>query len=190
LVLFGAATGAASLMQAGARARLPSLGITVAAGVTLAVVLLRVRWARPRWFVRATALRPELVRGLAALKDPTQLLVSIAFSTGAWLAEVLAVRVLCTALGFPLPPPQLVLVLAALNLGISVPVSVANLGVYEAVLGLGLSRAGVPLPTAVAIVTLHHGLELLATNVGAGGVSLWIAARRRPDRVPGRLPEE
>ena len=101
------------------------------------------------------------------------------FSLGAWTAELLAIRVLCGALGFPLSPPQLVLALVVLNFGISVPVSVANLGVYEAVLAFGLSRSGVPLPSAVAIATLHHGLELLGTNLSTASLSLWVAARGR-----------
>jgi len=188
LVLLGVATGAANLAQAGAGARLPGAGITVAVGATLGVVLLSVCWARPKWFKRATAVRRELVWGLAALKDPGKLLASLGFSIGAWLAELLALRVLCIALAVPLSPPHLVLALAALNLGVSVPVSVANLGVYETVLALGLNRAGVPLPTAVAIATLHHGLELSATNLGAGGLSLWIANRPPSDRVPDRIP--
>jgi uncharacterized membrane protein YbhN (UPF0104 family) len=98
--------------------------------------------------------------------------------------------VLCTALAFPLSLPQVVLALAALNVGISVPVSIANLGVYEAALAFGLSRSGMPLPTAVAIATLHHGLQLLGTNLSAAALSLWVAGRRLPDRVPDAVPRE
>jgi uncharacterized membrane protein YbhN (UPF0104 family) len=188
LILLCAVTGTTSLIRAGARARLAGLGIGVAAAVTLTAALLIVRRVRPHWFEHLTALRRELVRGLAALKDPGKLPASVAFSLGAWLAELLALRLICTALGFPLSLPQLVFALAALNVGISIPVSVANVGVYETVLAFGLTRAGVPLPTAVAIGTLHHGLELSATNLGAAGLSLWIAGRLEPDHVPNRLP--
>jgi len=120
-----------------------------------------------------TLLRRELVKGLSALADPARTLASVAFSLGAWTAELLAIGVLCSALGFPLSPPQLVLALVVLNVGISVPVSVANLGVYEALLAFGLSRSGLPLSAAVAIATLHHGLELLGVNLGAAGLLLW-----------------
>jgi glycosyltransferase 2 family protein len=188
LVLLCSVTGAASLIAASARARLPSRGVTLAAGVTLTVGLLAARRAPRRWFERVTVLRRELVSGLAALKAPGRLLASIAFSMGAWVAELLALRVLCSVLGFPLSPAQLALALAALNVGISVPVSIANVGVYETVLAFGLSRVGVPLPTAVAIGALHHGLELSATTLSAAGLWLWIAARRQPDGGPQRLP--
>jgi uncharacterized membrane protein YbhN (UPF0104 family) len=69
-------------------------------------------------------------------------------------------------------------------------VSVANLGVYEAALAFGLSRSGIPLPTAVAIATLHHALQLLGTNLGAAALSLWVAGRRWFCRVPDTVAGE
>jgi uncharacterized membrane protein YbhN (UPF0104 family) len=190
LVLICAAAGLAGLIRTGAETRFPYLRIVVAAGAVVTVVLLGLGWARPRWFERLARVRRELVRGLAALRDPVKLLASIGFSLGAWVAELLALRVLCTALAFPLSLPQVVLALAALNVGISVPVSIANLGVYEAALAFGLSRSGMPLPTAVAIATLHHGLQLLGTNLSAAALSLWVAGRRLQDRVPDAVPRE
>jgi len=174
LVLLCAATGLVGLIGAGVRARLPGTEITLAGGAVGALVFLSVRLARPRWFARLTLLRGELAKGLSALADPARTLASVVFSLGAWTAELLAIRVLCGALSFPLSPPQLVLALVVLNLGISVPVSLANLGVYEALLVFGLSRSGLPLSAAVAIATLHHGLELLGTNLGAAGLVLWV----------------
>lgn len=183
LVILCAATGLLSLVGAGARTRLPAPGLAFGVGGVLLLLLLGTRLARPEWFARLLQLRREVVTGLSGLTHPVKLLGSIAFSFGAWTAEVLAVRVLCSGLGFSLSPPQIVLALAVLNVGISVPVSVANVGVYEAVLAFGLGRAGIPLPSAVAIATLHHALELLATNLGAAGT--WLAARTR--RKAGRL---
>jgi uncharacterized membrane protein YbhN (UPF0104 family) len=52
-------------------------------------------------------------------------------------------------------------------------------GVYEAALASGLRFAGVPLSTALAVAASHHGLQLLAQNVAAGGVSLSAFAVRR-----------
>jgi len=49
--------------------------------------------------------------------------------------------------------------------------------VYEAVLSLGLTHSGIPLATAAAIAMLHHALQLLGTNVGAAGLSLWAGGR-------------
>lgn len=179
LVLLFAATGFAGVARAGAQASMPASGILLGAGVIVALLGLGVRWARPRWFERLMRLRRELASGLSALQDPVKVLASISCSIGAWVAEIFALRLLCGAVGFPLSASQTMLALVILNLGISVPVSMANLGVYEAVLAFGLHQSGVPLAAAVAIATLHHGLELLGTNLGAAGLSLWVA-RSRP----------
>jgi uncharacterized membrane protein YbhN (UPF0104 family) len=177
LALLCAAAGLFRLVRVGAPTPLPDprAVIAVAAGVTL--LLLALRWFSPSWLGRLAGLRRELGRGLAALRDPFKLAAGVSLSLGAWLAELAALRVLCAALAFAPSPARLVLVLAALNLGISVPVGVANFGVYEAVLSLGLTRSGIPLATAAAIATLHHALQLLGTNVGAAAVSLWAAGR-------------
>ena len=46
------------------------------------------------------------------------------------------------------------------------------LELYEAAMAAGLSHAGIPLPTALAVAACHHGLELLAANVATGALSL------------------
>ena len=177
LALLCAAAGLFRLVRVGAPTQLPDprAVIAVAAGVTL--LLLAMRRFSPRWLGRLARLRRELGRGLAALHDPCKVAAGVSLSLGAWLAELAALRVLCAALAFAPSPARLVLVLAALNLGISVPIGVANLGVYETVLSLGLTQSGIPLATAAAIATLHHALQLLGTNVGAAGVSLWAGGR-------------
>jgi hypothetical protein len=38
----------------------------------------------------------------------------------------------------------------------------------------------VPLSAAVAIATLHHAVQLVGTNLGAGGLALWAARRGTP----------
>jgi uncharacterized membrane protein YbhN (UPF0104 family) len=179
LVLVCSVTGLVGLLRAGAQARLPGAPTAIATAALVALLVAVVRLAPARWLERVAQLRRELVQGLAALKSPLKLLGSLCFSLGAWGAELAALSILCAALSFPLAPPRLVLALAVLNLSISVPVAVANLGVYEAVLAFGLSRSGVALPAAVAIATLHHALELLAMNLAAGALTLWVALRTR-----------
>lgn len=179
LVLLCATAGLTSLSGAEVRARLPGPAIALGAATGVALLWLGLRSARPAWLERLRGLQRELGRGLSALRDPAKLLTSTSFSVGAWLAEVLALRVLCRALGAPASYSLIVLALAVLNLGISVPVAVANIGVYEAALALGLQHAGAPLTSAVAIATLHHALELLGTNVGAAALSLSVPSGNR-----------
>jgi uncharacterized membrane protein YbhN (UPF0104 family) len=188
LILLCVATGLAGLLRAGAEAKLPGVGLVLLAVGGVGLAIWGIRRLRPGWVARLQLARRELVTGLAALKDPLRIAASTACSLGAWIAELVALRVLCAALGFPLTPPQLVLALVAVNIGVSVPVSFANLGVYEAALAFGLGQSGVPLPSAVAIATLHHALELGATNVGAAVFALWALARRGPGRDPQPSP--
>lgn len=109
----------------------------------------------------------DLLSGLSALRDPARGVAGLLFSLGAWLAEGYALWILCAGLGAAPTPSQILLALVVLNVGISVPISFANLGVYEATLTAGLSYAGIPLPTALAVAVSHHGLELLAVNASA-----------------------
>jgi len=187
LIVLCTATGLLTLVGAEARAKRPPLGLAVSAAGVLLLLLLGVRWARPEWFGWLIRLRRELVRGLSALTRPVKLLGSIASSFGAWAAEIVAVRVLCGGLGFSPSPAEIVLALVVLNLAISVPVSVANVGVYEAALAFGLGQAGLPLPSAVAIATLHHALELFGTNLVAAGC--WLAVRRGGGADPVSDPQ-
>jgi len=156
---------------------LPRAGMVGLGGIAV-LLLVGLAWLRPRSRQWLTRMRHDLMQGLAALTQPSKLFAALGFSLGAWLSELLALRLLCAAIGSALSPPQLVLALALLNLGITVPVSVANLGVYEAALAFGLTRSGVPLPGAVAIATLHHAVQLAGTNLAAGGLALWAAAYR------------
>jgi uncharacterized membrane protein YbhN (UPF0104 family) len=176
LVVLCAAAGVAGVGSTEWRGGLPRPGSALVAAAVSALLVLGVWLTRPRWITRLAEWRSELVNGLSALTRPGKVVPSACSSVGAWMAEVFALRVLSGALGFPLPLSHIVLALAVLNLGISVPISTANLGVYESVLAFGLSKSGVPFATALAIAAVHHALELLATNVGAAG--LWLAGGR------------
>lgn len=175
LALLCAAAGLVRLVRIGVPARVPDPRAVIVAAVVVTLLVLAIRRFSPHWLGRLARLRHELARGLAALRNPFKLVAGVSLSLGAWLAELAALRLLCTALAFAPSPGRLVLALVALNLGISVPLGVANMGVYEAVLSLGLTQSGIPLATAAAIATLHHALQLLGTNVGAASLSLWAA---------------
>lgn len=82
-------------------------------------------------------------------------------------------------MGFPLSLPHVFLALVIVNLSVSVPVSLANLGVYEAGLAYGLTRPGVPLPAAVVLATTHHMLELLGMTLSAAGYAFALQWTRR-----------
>jgi uncharacterized membrane protein YbhN (UPF0104 family) len=168
VVLCGAG-GLLGVLWSGTSSRLLTAGIC--AGVALAVfVALRCCGERVR--AKLWARLQGLREGFTALRDPGRGLTSLSFSLAAWAAEGCALWILCSALGAALAPTAILLALVVLNLGIGVPIAVANLGVYEVALAAGLGRAGVPLPTALAIAVSHHGIELLAVSFGVACVWL------------------
>jgi len=183
LFLLCAIAGLMSVVLTKTRSVLPSRSVMI--GVAGAVVLL-IAWLRyrpPRWVAARMAGVRELAGGLSALRDPVWCLASVTCSVSARATEVLALAVLCRAVGAPLSLPQVFLALVIVNLSVTVPVSVANVGVYEAGLAFGLTRAGMPLPFAITVATTHHVLELLGITLSAAGYALASRLRPRPSTL-------
>ncbi len=119
----------------------------------------------------------EFKQGLSVVKSPVQLAKGIVAGLGDWFCEGLSLQVLCIAQGFPLSPAQLMVSLFILNVGISIPLSVANLGTFEASLVFALTRFGVPLVQGVAIATLFHLFQML-------GIALWLLVTVPKQKAP------
>jgi glycosyltransferase 2 family protein len=174
LVLLCAAGGSMTLLWVRARAGVFAGSMVVAALVT---VLVANRLHSGSWGKHWTWTR-DLGRGFSALWDRARLPTGLTFALASWVAEGGALWLLCSGLGVPPTPAEILLALVVLNVGISVPIAFANLGIYEAALASGLTYAGVPLSTALAVAASHHGLELLAQNVAVAGLSLSTRAPR------------
>jgi uncharacterized membrane protein YbhN (UPF0104 family) len=178
-VLLCAAAGLLDLLRVATHKR-PPAWVWIALALLGLLTVVAVRALPRRTFTKLVRLQREFVAGLAALADPFKVSVSTAFSMGVWFTEILAMRVLCAALGYNLSIPQFVIALAALNVGTAVPISVASVGVYEASLAVGLHASGVPMAAALVVATLHHALELLVTSIGA--LAAHVAAGRETAR--------
>ena len=113
--------------------------------------------------------------GFGVLREPRRTLHSAMFGIGGRLAEATVIHVLCAALGVSISAAAIVLAIAVLNLAIAIPLSIANLGAYEAALAFGLTVWGVPLVSAIAIAFAHHVIELAGIASTAG---LLTVARR------------
>lgn len=111
-------------------------------------------------------------QSLFAIRDYRKSISSFAVGVLVWGLELLALHTLCQSQGYALSASQLMTVLVALNLSISVGASVANVGTFEAPIVFVLGHFGVPTTTALAIAVIHHLLQWLAIGLVAGFFSL------------------
>lgn len=108
--------------------------------------------------------------GLKALKDPKRIMFALLMGVGSWLSEIIALQILCLSQGFSLSYAELLMVIVVLNIGIAVPISLANLGVYEASMTFALTKLGVPLVEGLAIATAHHAFQMLEIALWSCGI--------------------
>jgi|GEM_PF-3577094 len=132
---------------------------------------LRQRFPRiRRWFRKFQV-------GLTVVRHPMQIRNAVVMDLGDWFTEALLLQILCIAQGQPLALPQLLLCLFLLNVGLSVPTTMANLGTYEAALAFSLNAMGMPLAQGVVVATLFHGYQLLS-------LPMWMFFQKLSDRRP------
>lgn len=110
--------------------------------------------------------------GLAVIRNPLQIRNAAAMDLGDWFTECLLLQMLCMAQGHILTLPQLLICLFILNLGLTVPTTMANLGTYEAALAFSLNGMGVPLAQSVVIATMFHAYQLFSLPVWMFGQKL------------------
>ncbi|NJK41571.1 MAG: flippase-like domain-containing protein [Acaryochloridaceae cyanobacterium SU_2_1] len=109
----------------------------------------------------------HLQLSLRNISNPRQIRNGVAMDLGDWFTECLVLQILCMAQGYPLSLPQLIISLFVLNIGISAPISIANLGTFEASLALALKTMGIPFPQGIVIATVFHLLQI-------AGISVWM----------------
>ncbi len=79
-----------------------------------------------------------------------------------WSLEVLSIKFLAAPLNVELQLGQGLFILLLLNVGIAVPVTLGNVGTYEAALVLGLGLWGVGANDGIAVAISHHFLQILS----------------------------
>ncbi len=120
--------------------------------------------------------------GFHSLIRPRQVLTSLFIGLGSWTFEAIALQILTAHQGTAIGLDRAVFLLCLLNLAIAIPISLANLGAFEASLVFGLSTFGVATAAGIAIATLHHSLQL----AGIIFLSILIALRRWRSPVPDK----
>lgn len=150
--------------------------------LALFIVAVGLRTFAPSVFAKVKQFAREAVRGFSFIKSPTRLTLSTLFGFGAWVSEMLALLTLCHAAGASLSFAQALCVIFILNVGIAVPVSVANVGTFEASMAFGLHQFQVDPALGLAIATVHHLFQV-------GGLAVAAVALLMTGRVPKVEPQ-
>ena len=138
---------------------------------TLVVITLAVGIAFYIAQMKSTKLRQwllELKKSFFTILNPQRFLIVVGLSIVIWSLEVWSMKFVAAPLGIDLQLGQGMFVLLLLNLGIAVPVTLGNIGTYEAVLVVGLGLWGVSTNEAIAIALSHHTLQILSLIILSG----------------------
>jgi uncharacterized membrane protein YbhN (UPF0104 family) len=117
----------------------------------------------------------QLSQGLSGVLKPGPAIIALLMGVASWAVEISAIGVLAWSQGYPLSIAQIFFVLVVLNLAIAIPISVANVGTFEAAVAFALKFFDVPIATSIAIAGAHHLLQLF----GVAGWALAALAWRR-----------
>ena len=112
-----------------------------------------------------------------AFRSP-RFLASIGVALVSWTLDAGTLFWTTRAGGYPLSFRETMQSVFVLNLGIAMPITVGNIGVFEAALAFALTRHGIPAERALAIATVEHfakfsGLGLCVGILRLARVTVW-----------------
>jgi uncharacterized protein (TIRG00374 family) len=141
------------------------------------------RWRGRRALAALAAGTHAWSRGLEAARRPGLLAAGVGVALLMKAAEAAGILAVQAALGVHVPVPATLVVLAAVSVATMLPLSPANLGVYEGAAFLAYRWAGVDAEAALALAVVQH-LALLAAMGGSGWAAVTLrAARGKPGAV-------
>jgi len=127
------------------------------------------------FIVLAKVFYEKISKKLMNLKDTFQFLknkniffISLFLGFGVWISEAGMIYILCRQLGFHLLSSEVLWVMIVVNLGIMVPLTIANIGTFEAAMAFALSGVGVMKIEALSVAIIHHAIQV-------GAVIIWAA---------------
>lgn len=133
-------------------------------------------WMKTQW--------ERFLYGIRLIFSFRTFLLSFVFSVATWGCEVFAVKLLVSSLGIPFAIAQSVKALVLLNVAISIPVTIANIGTFEASIVFALGRMGIPMAPALSVAAVHHALQLGGISLGTlFARTLYARSVRKMDRT-------
>ncbi len=150
------------------------IGVIVVLLAALALYLAQRKSTQLRHWLR------ELKTSFFDIIHLPRLSVGLGLSALAWTFEVLSMKFVAAPLHIDLGLGQGILVLLVLNIGIAVPLTLANVGIYEAALVFGLTLWGIEPNQAIAIALCHHALQIAALGIWTAGLNIM---GRRPAKL-------
>lgn len=145
-----------------------------------AVIARVFRGSAARWSQRLAG----ALAGLSSLREPRRLLPVIGWTAAVWIMAVASIYLGALAFLPAVPVSTAVFVLAALGLGVAVPSSPGQIGVYEGTARYAFMLAGVDAAQGLAIGVIVHLINLAAVVV-FGAIAL-----SREGESLGRLAAE
>lgn len=121
-----------------------------------------------------------LSRGYSALTYGTALQV-LPLSLLSIMLHVLAAYLAAEALSIYIPFGALVIAVLAVNVASAVPLTPANVGVFQIAFALALSAYGIDKPSAVAVGTIYQGALVLPVVAVGLAAMLWEKKRKGLD---------
>lgn len=104
--------------------------------------------------------------GFGGMTSGRKVALGVLFAALSWGCELLSLMWLSHLQGYPLGVSQAVFILLALNFFISVPLSIANFGPFEAGVVMALKMVSeIPTEQALAVATVHHIAQVSSVTV-------------------------
>jgi uncharacterized membrane protein YbhN (UPF0104 family) len=125
---------------------------------------------------------PDRIQPLISAFKEKGIALTFLWSGIAWILEYAAVYYLVRSAGVELGIADVIWAVFILNLGITINVTIGNLGIFEATLAFALIQLGVSKESAIAIAILYHAKQLLSLIVWWAGSEV-LSARERGDEV-------
>lgn len=161
--------GGVLISHAPAREAVPRVAIALALGAVAGAVVLR---RRPRFAARFAR---DAWRMLASPRFALCVFVSLV----TWVLDAATLCWTSRAVGYSLALGAAIPCVFLLNVGIAVPLTVANLGVFEASLAFALSLQGIGPERALVIATLEHLAKLAGLVLCVGALKVVPRPHRR-----------